>query len=160
MDKTISHANKAHSLKGLSGTLKKQTEIEKKIIKARLSSISIFEMDEKNIKVFCDALIFKCSAFTGCELPVTDYYADVLSASIIRFLLDMGYGDLTLEEIELALSVNCSHQHKLPLGIELPEITFFGKGLNIFFLSKILGNYMILRNHLDRRFQNLIDGHE
>jgi hypothetical protein len=117
-------------------------------------------MNEEDRKVFCDRLIFECSAFTGCELPSTDYFADILSNSFLTFFSEMGYHDLTLEEVLLALSINCSHQHKLPPGIEINEVSFFGRNINISFLSKILANYMMIRNYLDRRFQNLIDGHE
>lgn len=160
MEKTLKYRENNHLLKELSETLKRQTEIEKKIIRARLDGKSLSEMDEKEQRVLCDNIIFKCSAFTGCELPATDYFADILSESILAFFMELGYSDLTLNEMILALSLNCTHQQKLPGNIELPEVVFSGKGANISYLSKVVGRYMILRNYLDRRFQNLIDGYE
>lgn len=139
--------------------LKKQTEIEKIIIDARLQGASIYEMEEKEWRIAADQIILKCSVITGCELPFTDFFAAQLSETIIEYINEMGYGDLSLKEIILAMKLNLPNRHKLPGGIELQEINFSGRCVNITFISKILWNYMVIRNHIDRRFQNMIDGY-
>lgn len=141
-------------------TLKNQSEIEKLVIDARLDGNSISEMDEKELRITADKIIVTCSAYTGCELPITEFFAETLSEAILSFLKKMGYGDLTLNEILFAMEMNLNHQFRLPGSIDFQDVVFSGRCVNVSFISKVLANYMLIRVHLDRRFQNMIDGHE
>lgn len=118
------------------------------------------EMSETELQAAADKIILKCSAFTGGEMPFTDFFASILSESIIDFLQRMGYAILNLNEIILSMEMNLSHAHKLPSGIELIQVDFSGRCVNLTFISKVLHNYMVVRNYLDRRFQNFMEGYE
>ncbi len=139
--------------------LKNILPIEILIVDSRVSSESISEMSDADLRVMADKVILECSTTTGCELPFTDFFAEGLSRSMISFLKEFGYDDLSLEEIILALKLNMRHRLKMPSGIEMEEVAFSGRCVNVGFISKVLWNYMQIRNLLDRKFQNHIDGY-
>ena len=49
---------------------------------------------------------------------------------------------------------------KNPAGQDLEQVQFSGNCINVVYLAKIFNNYRVLRNNLDARLRNLIDGHE
>ena len=75
-----------------------------------------------------------------------------------RYILNYGYAELTYSEILLALRINSKGGYRFPTGIELEPVTFFGNCFNIDYFSKVISNYMAIRNLLDRKLQNIIDG--
>lgn len=139
--------------------LKNLTEIEHLIIDKRISGAAFYELNELELRVATDKIIFVCSAVTGCELPATDIFAEALSGEIIKTINECGYGDLSLEEIFLSLRINQKNNLRTPSGIDIEEIQFSGRCVNTTFLSRVLSNYMVIRNMLDRKFQNKIDGY-
>lgn len=138
----------------------KLTPIEKKIIQYRLSGMSFCQLSGDRLKCELDRLILKSAAITGCPLPETELFADTVTSEIIIFMNEFGYETFTCDEILLALRLNSKGGLKWPSGMEIDRISFSGNCFNIDFLAKILSNYASLRNNLERKIQNSIDGYE
>jgi hypothetical protein len=117
-------------------------------------------MTAEELRTTADQIILKCSAYTGAELPATDFFATTLSETIISFLLNMGYSDLNENEIIFSMEMNLNHSYRLPGGMQLVQAEFSGRCVNLTFIANVLSNYMAVRTHIERRFQNLIDGYE
>ena len=99
------------------------------------------------------------AAISGCQLPHTDFFADFIASELKIFINDFGYSDLTYEEIMLALRLNAKGGLKYASGEYQEQVEFFGSCFNVNFIAKILANYCIFRNALDRKLQNQIDGY-
>lgn len=155
----LKHRGKNFSLTDWRKELSNLTQLENLIIDARIDNVSFSSLEGNNLRVACDKIIIKCSAFYGCEMPYTDKFASVLSQEIHHFILTYGYENLSLEEIIIAMEINMNHTLKIPVGIEIQPFEFFGRCVNVSFLSKVLNNYMAIRNLLDRKIQNKIDGY-
>lgn len=140
--------------------LKNLSLVEKKIIDARLNGLSFLELDKKELQLSTDQIILRCSAIYGCEMPYTELFANVLSEEIISFVNGFLYGSLTLAEIILAMEINLPQTFLLSNAVELEEVNFSGRCVNVCFIAKVLKNYKLLRNSLDRKIQNQIDGHQ
>lgn len=117
-------------------------------------------MNDEEIKSCVDRMILNCSAIVGCGLPQTDFFADILTKQVSVHLVEYGYEALTYEEVMFAMNINEKRNVRLPSGLDLDYIDFKGNHFNVSFLSKIIQNYTMLRNNLDRRLQNHIDGFE
>jgi len=137
----------------------KLTELEKLIIEARLDGQSFSLMDEVNQRHSCDQIMLKGAAISGCSLPQTDFFAEIISNQICEFIVKFGYGELTLNEIILALQMNAKIGLRYPSGAEVEQSVFIGNCFHVDFLGKVLYNYMSLRNLLDNKFKNVIDGY-
>lgn len=137
----------------------KLAEVEDKIIEKRLSGLSFCQLAGDDLKHSVDQLILKASAIIGCHLPETEFFADVLTVEIIEFINEMGYGELTIDEIIFAIRLNTRGGLKYPSGIDVEITLFRGSHFNLDFLSKVLGTYTTLRGILDRKLQNYLDGH-
>lgn len=138
----------------------KMTEIENQIIECRLAGLSFCQLDQKAIRVITDKIILNAAAITGCPTPETEFFAEILSEQISIYLEQFGFGELTYEEIILAFRLNTKGGLRHPSGLEIERIEFFGSCFNVDYLSRVLSNYMTLRNYLDRKFENFIDGYE
>lgn len=137
----------------------KLTEIEKMIIEARLSGTSFSLLNDSDQKYSCDQIMLKGAAISGCALPQTEFFAEVISGQICEFVSKFGYGELTLKEIILALQMNAKTGLRYPTGSEVEKIVFVGNCFHVDFLSRVLANYLSLRNLLDQKFKNFIDGY-
>lgn len=135
----------------------KLTEIEKMIIESRLAGESFVDLPDK--KYSCDQIMLKGAAISGCPLPQTEFFADIIGDQICEFIEKFGFAELTMNEIILALQMNSKGGLRFPSGVSVDQIPFVGNCFNIDFLSKVLSNYLILRNILDQKFKNFIDGH-
>lgn len=133
-------------------------EFESKIIAARLESVSFCQIEESKLRWHIDQIMLKGAAISGCALPNTEFFADVISEEIKSFILEFGYEELTYHEIILAMRANSKGGLKYPSGIELDQVVFFGNCFNVDYFAKVISNYMAMRNILDRKFQNFIDG--
>lgn len=140
--------------------LKNLSIVEKKIINARLSGLSFSEQEKKDLQLSTDQIILRCSAIYGCEMPYTDIFANILSEQIISFVNGFLYEELTLAEIILAMEINLPQTFLISNAVELDEVAFSGRCVNVSFLSRVLKNYKALRNSLDRKIQNHIDGYQ
>lgn len=110
--------------------------------------------------VSVDQIMLRVAAISGCALPNTDFFAKFIAEEIIKFILDFGYGDLTLEEILLAFRFNARSGLRYPNGELIESVNFTGVCVNVDYISKVLANYISIRNYLDRKLQNKIDGYE
>lgn len=156
---TLIHRDKNYTLNDLENILKKKTAEEIKIIAARKHGLSIGQMNETELRYVSDQVITKGSAIYGCDMPQTDFFASIISKELTDFLLEFGYENLTLNEILLSMKMNADGNLKNSLGEDLSQIVFSGKFIHISFLSKVLKNYKVLRNNLERKFQNQLDGY-
>lgn len=137
----------------------KLTEVEKKIISARLEGKSICQLTDESLRVAADQIILKSAYIVGCPTPETEFYSEGLAKEMIEYLNEFGFSELTLNEIILAIRLNTKGGLKYPSGTDVEKIIFSGTCFNIDFLSKILSNYMTFRNILDRKIENFIDGY-
>lgn len=105
-----------------------------------------------------DLLIFKACAISGAELPPTDFFANIVSQEFVNFLLEFGYANYSIEEFLLAYKFNADGI-KYPSGNSVEKVYFKGV-LSVNLSADVFSNYKILRDLLDRKLQNKIDGYE
>lgn len=132
-------------------------EIEHKIIKARCNGFSINQLSAQDFKLDTDLLVFKLCAISGADLPGTDFFADIISTELMKYLIDFGYSEFSIEEVLLAFRLN-AQGFNYPNGESADKVIFKGV-LNINLLATVLNNYKILRDCLDRKFQNELEGY-
>lgn len=113
-------------------------------------------MDENELVESSDGIVIIGTAIVGCELPFTDTFSNTISEQLISYIKDFGFEELTEAEIILALKINLQNI----TVIEMENVSFTGRCMNVAFFSKILSNYFRYRNFLDRKIQNLIDGYK
>lgn len=135
------------------------TEVERRIVESRLDGLSVSQLDESATRTTADQIMLQAAAIIGCPTPETEFFAEVVSNTMMNYLKRFGFGELTLAEIILAIELNTQAGLRFPSGLEVEKVPFFGVCFNIDFLSRILSNYMIFRNNLDRKFENFIDGY-
>lgn len=134
--------------------------MEQKILDARVSGVSFCQISKDELQWHIDQIMLKGAAISGCSLPNTEFFAQIIGEELSEFILNFGFSELTYDELLLALRMNVKGGFKLPVGLEVEFINFFGNCFNIDFFSKIIANYMAVRNQLDRKLQNHIDGYE
>lgn len=137
----------------------KLTDAEKKIIKSRQDGPSFSQLTEKELRFTADQIILNAAAISGCPVPITDFFAEVLTNQINEYINEFGFNELTVKEIILAFQLNTKGGLRHPSGLEIDKIHFSGNCFNIDFLSGVLSNYLALRNHLDRKLENFLDGY-
>lgn len=136
------------------------TKTEVKIIQARLDGFSFCQLEGNDLRVAVDQIMLRGAAISGCPLPGTEGFAEVIAKELISFINDCGYGELTLSEIILAMRLNAAGGNRHPgTGDYMDSVSFSGNCLNVFYVSKILSNYFLLRNNLDRKFENKVNGY-
>lgn len=130
------------------------------MIDARLEGKTFYQMSEEELVVAVDQIILRSSAEIGCDLPFTEMFSNVLSEQIILFINNCGYENYTLREVLLSFQINLIHPLPKYLAVELHEVIFSGRCVNVSFISKTLSNYKEIRHQLDRKLQNFIDGYQ
>lgn len=138
----------------------KLNKVERMILEERVNGFSICTYDEKELSKEFDEIIVRLSAISGCQLPNTELFAHLLSDELKKFILRFNYSEYTLNEFMLAFQLNAYGGLKFPNGEEMEQIKFTGAFLNIDYIAKVLNNYKTVRNLLDRKLQNQIDGYE
>lgn len=116
------------------------------------------DLEDEDIRLATDQLILKGAAIYGCPMPTTEGFAEIISSQLVAFLNSFGYGHLTVSEMILAMHMNAAGVFRYNSGDYADRIEFTGNNFNVMFLAKILELYRGLRNALDRKFQNHIDG--
>lgn len=139
--------------------LKRPTKLEIKIAEARSSSLSFCEKNELERRVTIDQIMFRGAAICGCTLPQTEIFAKFIAEEIENFILNFGYEEFTESEILLAMQVNAFDKIKNPMGEDLEQVVFSGISFNVVYLAKILKNYKIIRENLDKKIKNQLDGY-
>lgn len=134
-------------------------EVDYRIIDSRLEGISIFQYESLELKKYFNVVMLKISAITGAVIPPDARFIEIIRDEIVDFLLKFGYSNLTISEIILAFNLNSSIDMRYPVGIDLSKIELFGAHLNVDYISRVLHNYTTIRNLLDRKLENTIDGY-
>lgn len=135
--------------------------IEKQVLEARQVGFSLFQIEESEFKAFVCALVFKISAMTGIKLPKELEYIEELEYELGKHLLENTYRELSTEEVHLALRVNLPYPLtalRFPSGIEIDRVEPQGDCVSVEYVSLVLRNYKVIRNAIDRKLQNFIDG--
>lgn len=154
----LKHRGKSYSLKEINNLEIKLTDFENKIIEARLDGLSFNQIEDK-VRWYIDQIMLRGAAISGCAVPNTEFFAEIIADELLIFILDFGYGDLSYNEILLALRLNAKGGYKYPTGLDLEIVPFFGNCFNIDYFSKVVSNYKIMRGLLDRKLQNYLDGY-
>lgn len=131
---------------------------ELEIIKARLD-LSYCQLAEDNKRWYLDQIMLRAAALCGSKLPATEFFADIISDELDIFLLKYVKGQLSFQEILLALRFNSRGGFRNIEGLEIDNVPFSGNSFNIEYFAKIIACYMGLRNQMDRKLQNFIDGY-
>ena len=137
----------------------KLTDLELKIFDARLKGLSFCQLDADQSRVVTDQILLRGAAITGCPLPNTEGFAEIISEEITTFLNEFGYKEYTSSEILLALRMICIAGLKYPSGMDVEPIVFTGHAFNTNYFSKVLDVYKTMRHNFDRKLQNFIDGY-
>ncbi len=136
----------------------KLTSAQKKVVEARSTGLAFSELSDKQSRHAVDQIMFHGAAISGCPLPATDFFADIIGQELIIFINDFGYGNLTLEEIFLALRINAKGTSMSFPELNLEQVSFYGHCFNVDYIAKVLSNYGRIRTYFDRQVQNYIDG--
>ncbi len=129
----------------------KLTREEKLIAEARGNGPSFEDLPVSAREVLVDEIMLRIASICGCSLPNTEFFAKYIADEISIFILKFGYGNLAGEEIFLAFRINC---------VRLEPVHFTGNCVNVDHISKVLAYYFDLRNLLDKKIKNKIDGYE
>lgn len=133
--------------------------MEKMIISKRLRGLSFCQLEGNDIRLATDRILLVGAAISGCPLPQTEGFAEILSEEIISFVNDCGYGEYTVEELLLSFRLNAKGGLRFPSGLEVEYVPFAGNCFNVNYFSKVLYGYKTFREILDRKMQNHIDGY-
>ena len=136
----------------------KLSDSEKQIVKSRTTGISFSKLEL--VDTLVDEMILRLVSICGCNLPNTDIFARFIADEISNFILEFGYSEYTMDEILLAFRLNARGGNKNPNGEEIERVQFFGNCLNVDYVARVLENYRTIRNLLDRKIQNKLDGYE
>lgn len=157
---TLKHGGKRYLVMDIWEELPRQTDYEKKIIQARHEGVSFCELSELDQRIAIDQIMFRGAASSGCSLPQTEMFAQFIAEEISKLLLNFGFEEYTLQELLLAFLFNSMGDIKNPTGNDLEQVQFHGNCINLVYLAKVFKNYQVLRNNLDAKLKNLIDGHQ
>lgn len=139
--------------------LKRPTKQDQQIVEARSKGLSFCELSELETRVAIDQIMFRGAAVCGCLLPQTEFFAKIIAEEIASFLLRFGYEELTEAEILLAMHLNAMGKIRNPAGEDFEQVQFSGVSINVVYLGKILKNYKALRDSLDLKIKNQLDGY-
>jgi len=138
-------------------SLKLTTE-QKLIAQARFHGKSFWEIPDDKLRFATDEIIIATSAITGADVPQSELMAKYLSDELVRYIMDFGYEDYTVDEIITAVRINSKTKLKNPAGEDL-QTTDAPHRVNVYFLAACLANYEILRKNIDRLIENKIKGY-
>lgn len=116
-------------------------------------------MDENEVRRSVDQIMFRGAAISGCSLPQTEFFAEFIAEELLVFINEFGYSEYTFDEIILALRLNSMGGLKRTSGEDIEQVGFSGSCFNVNYISKVLSNYALVRNYLDRKIENQIDGY-
>jgi len=155
----IIHKGEQFGLQELSKKHSRITEVEKKIVSARCTGISICQMESAELTKELEGLLVKVSVISGHGLPELVLFAETLVIELKNFLLVYGYETLTPSEILLAFRFNCLCNLRYPTGVEVRSTEIFGRYISVDYVSKVLSSYRGLRNALDNNLKYSLDGY-
>lgn len=135
------------------------TEVDYKVLDARCEGISLFEYSAENLNEQFDEVILRIAAISGAKVPADTFFIEMLKQELIAFLMKFGYSSLTIAEILLAFQINSKINIKYPIGIDVTHVGITGDCINVDYISQVLYPYMTIRNLLDRKLENSINGY-
>lgn len=135
------------------------TEVDYKVLDARCEGISLFEYSVDKLNELFDEVILRVAAISGAKVPADTFFIEILKQEVISFLIKFGYSGLTISEILLAFQINSKINIKYPIGIDANHIEITGDCINVDYISQVLYPYMTIRNLLDRKLENSINGY-
>jgi hypothetical protein len=140
----------------------KWTLIETLVLEARCSSVaaSFSEMAADDRQLAWDNILLNGAACTGCELPGSDIFASRIASQISNYIFSFGFKDYNLDEIFLAHQLNAHGNFDELKMLDIDVIPFQGKYFNLNYFAAVLGNYKKIRDFIDRRLQNFLDGYD
>lgn len=136
----------------------KLTDLEKKIITARLCGGSISVLDDAGLKKAFKSIISSCIAIYGFFPINNNDQLELISEEMCSFFVNMDFDHMNLAEYHLALQVNAKGNLKFPSGVEAEQVKPTTTGVSVKFVSDVMCLYLKFRDMLDRKFQNSIDG--
>lgn len=140
---------------------KKLNEIENEIVKQRVYETDcIFQLSDDKVKSELFKTVVGIAHLSGGALPKSEVFLDMFIEELHIFLLEYGYDSYAITEIILAFRININTKLRLPSGITLERVSLKTEQLSIEYISDVLHQYSIIRNNIDRKFQNSIDGYE
>lgn len=116
-------------------------------------------MADEELTWATDQIMTRGAAIYGCALPKTDYLAQFIGEEIVTIINEFGFSEYTLEEILLAMRVNAVANDRWLSGNETVFVDFSGVSFNTKFLTAVLTIYSKMRDMLNRKIQNHIDGY-
>lgn len=116
-------------------------------------------MTKDDLRYSIDQIMLRGAAISGCALPATEFFAGFIADELTIFINEFGFREYTLNEILLALRLNSQGGAKTPSGLPIDQVVFSGVCFNVDYISKVLENYKSVRNYLDRKIENQIDGY-
>lgn len=129
------------------------------IFDARISeALSFYQLTSVEQQAVSFEFIFKASAISGIKLPTNEHLINITESELSKYILSFGFKELNEQEFGVALQINLPKYFSYPSGINLSEIEPFGDVLSVSYLGKILLNYQVIRNMVDRKLKNFIDG--
>lgn len=128
-------------------------------VRGNEDAISFCEMTADERQLAWDNILFNGTAFTGCLVPTSDILASRISNQISNYIFSFGYKDYTPEEVNLALQLNAHNNFDELSMLDLKVVEFSGSHFNLTYLASVLGNYKKIRDFLDRKLQNFLDGY-
>lgn len=135
-------------------------EIEKKIVDERVyDNEGIFKMELSTTKTALFKIVVGISHISGGELPKTEALLDMFIDELHTFILEYGYDAYAIQEILLAFRFNINTKLRQPSGITIDRVELKTQNLSIEYISDVLRCYSVLRDSIDRKFQNHVDGY-
>lgn len=119
---------------------------------------SIIPISEEKI-LFGDEILLIASSVYGVNPPASPAFSKIVSNEIHQMFANGILSHLGYSEVILAIRLNGRGDIQLPSNLDLEKIKFSGSFISVDFISKILNNYLLVRNFIDRKLQNFIDGY-
>jgi hypothetical protein len=115
-------------------------------------------MADEEMQWSIDQILLRTSAMYGITPLESEMLVQFLSEEIKSIILEFGYGELTLQEVILAMKLNFINS-RWPSGLEVQSIAFFGDFVSAKFISNVLDVYLNLRHICTRTIENHLDGY-
>lgn len=151
------HRGSKYSLKDLPKQIS-LTELDMKIISARCSGKSISSFQKEKLIEGFRSVASSCIVLYGFFPINNENQMALLVSEMYSYFTKMDFDHLNFPEYHLALQLNAKGNLKIPVGVDLDQVRASSNTLNVKFISDVMCLYLEMRNNLDRKLQNLIDG--
>ena len=140
-------------------TKPKVSKVDSLVLEARVDgNLSFSQLGDNMQKSVIRQLILRASAISGLPVSGSQFILDALEDQLCKYLLKFNFENLNESEMELAFQMNQLNNVYVGNLIEIDKVEPFGSFVSVAYMAKVLGNYRILRNAIDRKLKNFIDG--